>query len=504
MQQLGHHRVAIVGSGFSGLGAAIRLKQEGIEDFVVLERAEELGGTWRENTYPGCACDVPSHLYSFSFAPNPGWSRTFSGQPEIWDYLRTVAREHGLDEHIRYRHEVTSARWDEPAARWRIATSAGELSASLLIVGAGPLSEPRLPEIEGIEEFRGRIFHTARWDHERPLSGERVAVIGTGATAVQLIPKIQPQVARLHVFQRTPGWILPQRDRAISALERRLYRRFPLAQRLVRYAIYGARELYVLPFMRPRAGSPPERVAHRHLENQVADPRLRARLEPNYRIGCKRVLLSDGFYPALQQPNVELVTDGIARISERGVVTSDGAERELDTIVLGTGFRASDFPPGEWISDGSGRSLKQAWQGSPHAYLGTTVSGFPNLFLMVGPNTGLGHNSIVYMIESQLRFVLECIRYMDRHRIESFDVREPRERSYNERIQRRLRPTVWNSGGCVSWYRNERGENTTIWPGPTWPFRHQLRRFDPGDYELRRARGASGGGPARTAIVAGG
>jgi cation diffusion facilitator CzcD-associated flavoprotein CzcO len=503
MQQLGHHRVAIVGSGFSGLGAAIRLKQEGIDDFLLLERAADLGGTWRENTYPGCACDVPSHLYSFSFAPNPNWSRTFSGQQEIWDYLRAVAREHGLDAQIRYRHEVTSARWDAAASRWLIQTSAGELSAALLIVGAGPLAEPRMPAIEGIEDFRGRIFHSARWDHERPLTGERVAVIGTGASSVQLIPKIQPQVSRLHVFQRTPGWVLPQRDRAITGLERRLYRRFPLAQRLVRYAIYGARELYVLPFMRPREGSPPERVARRHLSNQVSDPRLRARLEPSYRIGCKRVLLSDSYYPALQQPNVELVTDGIERVTERGVLTSDGVERELDTIVLGTGFHAADFPLGEWISDGAGRTLKQAWHGSPHAYLGTTVSGFPNLFVMVGPNTGLGHNSIVYMIESQLRYLLECIRYMDRHGIESFDVREPRERRYNERLQRRLAPTVWNSGGCVSWYRDAHGRNTTIWPGSTWPFRRQLRRFKPGDYELRPVRDAASGSSTRTAIPSG-
>ncbi|HEY2719077.1 MAG TPA: NAD(P)/FAD-dependent oxidoreductase [Solirubrobacteraceae bacterium] len=485
MQHLGHHRVAIVGSGFSGLGMAVRLKREGIEEFVVLERADDLGGTWRENTYPGCACDVPSHLYSFSFAPNPEWSRTFSGQAEIWAYLRRVAREHEIDQHIRYRHEVTAARWDSELELWRLETSAGTLDADMLVIAAGPLAEPKLPEIEGIQDFKGGIFHSARWDHEQPLNGKRLAVVGTGASSIQLIPQIQPEVGRMHVFQRTPPWIVPQRNRSITALEHRLYRAFPLAQKLIRGAIYAARELYVLPFMRPRDGSPPERVARRHLQRQVPDARLRARLEPNYRIGCKRIVISDTYYPALQQPNVELVTDPIARITQRGIVTADGSERELDAIVLGTGFHAADFPFSEWVHGPDGRSLKEVWQGSPHAYQGTTVSGFPNMFVLVGPNTGLGHNSIVFMIESQLDYVLECLRRMRRAGLGVIEVREQAERSYNEQIQQRLAPTVWNSGGCVSWYTNEQGKNTTIWPGSTWPFRRRLRRFEMADHELR-------------------
>ncbi|HTA05705.1 MAG TPA: NAD(P)/FAD-dependent oxidoreductase [Solirubrobacteraceae bacterium] len=485
MPYLGHHRVAIVGSGFSGLGMAIRLKQEGIEDFVVLERADDLGGTWRDNTYPGCACDVPSHLYSFSFAPNPEWSRTFSGQAEIWGYLRRVAREHAIDPHIRYRHEVTAARWDSTQEVWQIETSTGELDADMLVIGAGPLAEPKLPEIDGLEQFAGDIFHSAQWNHEQPLDGKRVAVIGTGASSIQLVPQIQPKVGRLHVFQRTPPWIVPQRDRSITALERRLYRAFPLAQKLVRGVIYAARELYVLPFMRPRDGSPPERVARRHLQRQVADTRLRTRLEPHYRIGCKRILISDSYYPALQQPNVELVTDPIARVTEHGIVTADGTERELDTIVLGTGFHAADFPFGARVHGPDGRSLNDVWQGSPQAYQGTTVSGFPNMFLLVGPNTGLGHNSIVFMIESQLEYVLECLRRLQRGRLDVIEVREHAERSYNEQIQRRLAPTVWNSGGCASWYIDENGKNTTIWPGSTWPFRRRLSRFRMGDHELR-------------------
>ncbi|HWF33275.1 MAG TPA: NAD(P)/FAD-dependent oxidoreductase [Solirubrobacteraceae bacterium] len=504
MQQLGHHRIAIVGSGFSGLGMAIRLKQEGIEDFVVLERAEELGGTWRDNTYPGCACDVPSHLYSFSFAPNSNWSRTFSRQPEIWAYLRRTAREHGVDAQIRYRHEVTSARWDATRELWLIETSAGELTASMLVAGAGPLADPKLPEIDGIEDFEGEIFHSARWNHEHSIEGERVAVIGTGASSIQLIPQIQPKVGKLHVFQRTAPWVTPQRDRPIKRWEQRLYSAFPPAQKVVRGAIYCARELFVIPFMRPREGSPPERIARRHLRAQVSDPELRAKLEPNYRIGCKRILISDSYYPALQQPNAEVVTDAIAKITPRGIVTADGVERELDTIILGTGFYVADPPFAELIHDADGRSLTQAWAGSPQAYLGAAVHGFPNMFMLVGPNTGLGHNSIVFMIESQLHYLMAGLRYMEQRGLEVIEVREHVQQRYDEEIQRKLQGTVWESGGCASWYRNEHGKNTTIWPGSTWPFRRRLRTFDPGDYVLRRRAASAGaaGSHATSAVPA--
>jgi cation diffusion facilitator CzcD-associated flavoprotein CzcO len=489
MHSLGHHRIAIVGAGFSGLGMAIRLKQEGVHDFIVLERAEQLGGTWRDNTYPGCACDVPSHLYSFSFAPNPDWSRTFSPQAEIWDYLLRVAREHRVEPHVRYGHEVTAARWDERVEVWRIETTAGGLTAEMLVAGTGPLSDPKLPEIEGIDGFGGEIFHSARWDHEHELEGERVGVIGTGASSIQFVPRIQPKVARLHVFQRTPPWIVPHRDRPITRRERILYRAIPPAQRLMRGLIYWARELYVVPFMHPSERSTPERMALRHLEEQIADPGLRARLTPGYRIGCKRILISNEYYPALTRPNVELVTDPIRAITARGVITADGTERALDTIILGTGFHVTDMPVAGLIHRGDGRSLADAWQGSPEAYLGTAVPGFPNLFLLAGPNTGLGHSSIVFMIESQLHYLIECLRHMERAQLEIIEVRAEVERRYNEEIQRHLEGTVWTSGGCVSWYLDPNGKNTVIWPGSTWPFRRRLRRFDPGDYRLRRRTG---------------
>jgi len=475
----------IVGTGFSGLGAAVQLKQAGMHDFLVVEKAQDVGGTWRENTYPGCVCDVPSSLYSFSFAPNPDWSHTFSPQPEIWEYLRRVSREHGVDPHIRYGHEVTAAHWEEEAERWLIQTTAGDLTADVLVVGAGPLSEPRLPDIDGIETFRGASFHSARWNHEHALDGERVAVVGTGASSIQLVPQIQPTVGRLHVFQRTAPWIVPHSNRPTSQRQRRLYRAFPPAQRSVRAAVYWGRELLVFPFMHPRAAFLPERVARKHLHAQVADPVLRARLEPDYRIGCKRILLSNDYLPALQQPNVELVTDSIRAITPRGIVTADGTERELDTIIFASGFHVADMPAAQWIHGRETRTLEEVWHGSPAAYNGTVVAGFPNLFMLVGPNTGLGHNSIVFMIESQLHYLMQCLHFMGGSGNRVVEVRGDVQRHYNEEIQRRLQGTVWNTGGCVSYYLDEHGRNTTIWPGSTWPYRRRLRRFRPEDFHLR-------------------
>jgi cation diffusion facilitator CzcD-associated flavoprotein CzcO len=479
-----HHRIAIVGSGFAGMGAAIRLKQAGIEDFVVLERGEDVGGTWNFNTYPGCQCDIPSHLYSFSFAPNPNWSRTYSKQPEILEYLRRTSREHGIDAHVRLRCTVTAASWEEATELWRIQTTQGELTAEVLVAGAGPLSEPKLPRIPGIESFLGAIFHSAQWDHEHSLEGERVAVVGTGASSIQFVPHIQREVEKLHLFQRTPPWVVRHSDRKTSRLERWLYRTFPPAQRAVRAAVYWTRELFVLALMHPREGSLPERVAERHLHKQVKDPELRAKLKPNYRIGCKRILISNDYYPALTQPNVEVVSEGISEIRPNGVVTSDGVEREVDAIVLGTGFHVTDMPVAEWIRGREGKTLAEVWQGSAEAYLGSTIAGFPNLFMLVGPNTGLGHNSIVFMIESQLNYLMQCLRFSESSSMDVWEVREDVQHTFNDRLQRNLQGSVWTSGGCQSWYIDANGRNTTVWPGFTWRYRQRLHRFTPADYTL--------------------
>jgi cation diffusion facilitator CzcD-associated flavoprotein CzcO len=480
-----HVDVAIVGSGFGGLGMAIELLRAGRPDFVVLERDADVGGTWHQNTYPGCQCDVPSNLYSFSFAPNPEWSRTFALQPEIGAYLKRVADDFGVRPHVRTSTAVEAAAWDEQTQRWRIQTSRGELTARVLVAGMGGLSEPAIPDIPGADAFQGPAFHTARWDHDVDLRGKRVAVIGTGASAVQVVPRIQPLAERLSVFQRTPPWIMPHPGRPTRPRERALFRALPAVQKLVRGAIYWGRECYVLPFRFHRLSRIPQAMALKHLERQVADPLLRERLTPRYEIGCKRILMSDEYFPALQQPNAELVADAIAEITPRGVRTADGVERPADAIVWGTGFRVTDMPYVEWLRGRDGRTLGDLWrERGMQGLRGTTVAGFPNLFMLVGPNTGLGHNSIVFMIESQIAYAMGALRAMDERSAAALDARPEAQAAFNAALQRRMRGTVWTQGGCASWYLDAHGRNTTLWPGSSWTFRRATRRFDPAEYEL--------------------
>jgi cation diffusion facilitator CzcD-associated flavoprotein CzcO len=478
-------RIAIIGTGFAGLGMAIRLKQEGIHDFVVLEKADDVGGTWRENTYPGVQCDVPSHLYSFSFAPNPNWTRTFPLGDEIRDYLRDCAERFGVMPHIRFGQEVRSADWDDEAQHWSIETTDESVTAQILVAGTGPLHEPSIPDLPGVESFEGRAYHSAQWDHDHDLTGERVAVVGTGASAIQLIPRIQPSVSQLNVFQRTPPWVMPHNDRLITDLEKRVYGAIPPAQLAMRAGLYWARESFALGFLDKRLAKGPEQIAKRHISKQIADPELRRKVTPSYTLGCKRVLISNDYYPALAQGNVELVTDRIEEVRSTSVVTTGGVEHEVDTIIFGTGFRVTDPPSAELVRGRDGRTLAETWDGSMQAHRGTTIAGFPNLFFLVGPNTGLGHNSIVFMIESQLNYVLDALRTMDARGLASVDVRPDAQARSNERIQHRLRNTVWSSGGCASWYLDRNGRNTTLWPGFTWPFRRLLREFDAEHYELR-------------------
>ncbi|MEA2330924.1 MAG: hypothetical protein QOH58_1062 [Thermoleophilaceae bacterium] len=482
-----HHRAVIVGAGFSGLGMAIRLIEDGERDFVLLERASELGGTWRDNTYPGCRCDVPSHLYSFSFAPNPNWSSTFSPQPEILEYMRGVAERFGVLSHVRFDTELDTAEWDEGQSRWRIETSQGAITADVLICGQGPLNEPKLPDLPGLDSFTGTSFHSATWDHEHRLDGERVAVIGTGASAIQFVPKIQPQVGQMHVFQRTPPWVVPHPNRPMSDLERKVYRRLPMAQKAMRAGIYWAREAFVLQFRNRRMRKLATRMALRQLATQVRDPALRAKLTPSYEIGCKRILPTDEWYPALMQPNVELVTEGIREVRPRSIVTADGTEREVDTIIFGTGFHVTDLPIAGKIRGREGRTLEDTWDGSPSAYKGAAVAGFPNLFFLVGPNTGLGHTSIVFMIESQISYVADALRMMRRRGARTVDVRPEAQAAYNDEVDRLARGTVWVSGGCSSYYIDRKGRNSTIWPTFTMPFRRRTREFDEAAYAVGAA-----------------
>jgi cation diffusion facilitator CzcD-associated flavoprotein CzcO len=477
--------VLIVGAGFSGLGVAIRLKQEGFRDFAILERADDVGGTWQANTYPGCACDVPSHLYSYSFAPNPAWSQTYSRQPEIWDYLRDTARRYDVLGHVRFGHTVTAAEWDEETARWKVESDQGSFTARVFIPAMGPLAEPKKPEIPGLDSFEGKVFHSARWDHDHDLTGERVASIGTGASAIQYVPMIQPDVSQLHVFQRTAPWVMPHSNRGVTGVERRLYRSFPALQRMVRGLIYSAREILVLGFVkRPELMKQVEKIARRHMRSQVTDPELLRKATPDYTIGCKRILPSNQWYPALDQPNVELVTEPITEVRPHSVVTADGTEREVDTIILGTGFAVTDMPVARQVRGRDGKLMVESWQGSPRAHLGVAMPGYPNLFMMLGPNTGLGHNSMVYMIESQVNYVVDALRTMRDEGVDTVEVKREAVRAYNERLDKMHEGTVWTTG-CKSWYLDDTGRNSTIWPDWTFRFRRRTQRFDRSAYELR-------------------
>lgn len=480
-----HVHVAVIGAGFAGLGMAIRLKQQGIEDFVVLERAGDVGGTWRDNTYPGCACDVPSALYSFSFAPNPDWSSSFSPQPEIQAYLRGCVQRFGLHPHLRLRHEVLDAAWDESAGCWRIATSRGSLSATMLVTGTGQLSEPAVPSLPGLDRFDGAAFHSARWDHTRDLDSARIAVVGTGASAVQFVPRIAERAAALHVFQRSPAWVVPRSNRRRGGLERRLTARFPLLQRLSRAGPYWVREASILAFETPQLMRAMSVWARLHLRRQVPEPELRAALTPDYTMGCKRVLASSEFYPALRRPNVELVTTGVREVRPRSVVSADGTERPVDTIIFGTGFRATESPVARRLRGRDGRLLADEWTGGAQAYLGTTVAGFPNLFLLMGPNSGLGHNSVVLGIEAQAEYVLDALRTLRERGLTECEVRPEAQAAFVSRVRERMAGTVWATGGCHSWFLDDAGRNTTLWPGSTARLRRLTRRFDEESYSLR-------------------
>jgi cation diffusion facilitator CzcD-associated flavoprotein CzcO len=495
-----HVETAIVGSGFAGLCAAIKLDEAGRPDYLVLERNRELGGTWQANTYPGCACDVPSHLYSFSFAPNPGWTRTFSSQPEILDYLKQVADRYGVTSRIRFETPMTGGAWDDETGRWTLDTPAGSFTADYLVLGTGLLSEPSHPDLPGLDRFQGTRFHSGAWDHDHDLAGERVAVIGTGASAVQFVPHVQRVASRLTVFQRTAPWVLPKQVRAYGPRERGLHRSLPGLQRAVRARMFGLRELMVIGLsVRTSLLKPAEKVALGQLEKHVPDPGLRAKLTPSYRLGCKRVLLSNDYYPALVQPNVDVVTDRIVSVTPSGLVTesADGvtAEHAVDTIIFGTGFRVTEPPSAQQVRGRDGRTLAEHWAQSGMAALrGTTVAGFPNLFMLVGPNTGLGHNSIVLMIEAQVRYMVDLLDQLRTSGLGNASPTAAAQDSYNRIVQRRLERTVWNTGGCRSWYLDAEGRNTTLWPTFTFEFMRQLRHADLAEYDVRPAR--PGRGPA--------
>ncbi|MGW7053823.1 flavin-containing monooxygenase [Streptomyces sp. NPDC054887] len=496
-----HVRVAVIGSGFGGLGAAVRLRREGITDFVVLERADAVGGTWRDNSYPGCACDVPSHLYSFSFAPNPDWPRTFSGQEHIRAYLEHVTDTFGLRPHIRLNHEVTMMRWDADALRWEIETAQGRLSADVVVSATGPLSDPKVPDVPGLDGFPGKVFHSARWDHDYDLRGKRVAMIGTGASAIQIVPSIQPDVAKLTLFQRTAPWVMPRMDRTITGPERWLHRQLPFTAKARRGLLFGIRELQVTAFTKhPNQLGAVEALAKANMAKAIKDPELRAKLTPSYRIGCKRILLSSTYYPALARPNVDVVASGLKEVRGSTVVAADGTRAEVDAIVFGTGFRVTDMPIAERVVGADGITLAEAWKDGMESLRGATAAGFPNWMTIIGPNTGLGNSSMILMIESQLNYLAD---YMRQLRVlggrAALAARPSAVHAWNRRVQDRMKRTVWNTGGCDSWYLDANGRNTTIWPGTPSEFRRATRAVNLAEYEVVRAGAAEG----RAAVAAG-
>jgi cation diffusion facilitator CzcD-associated flavoprotein CzcO len=490
-----HHDIVIIGAGFAGLGMAIGLKRRGIRDFVVLERADSVGGTWRANRYPGCGCDVPAPLYSFSFAQNPDWSRLYAPQPEIRAYLEDCTDRYGVREHLRFGADMTGAEWDEERGRWEIELAdGGRLSARMMLGGFGGLSEPSYPDIEGLESFGGRLVHTADWPEDLDLADRRVAVIGTGASAIQLVPQAAKVAQHVDVFQRTPPWIVPKRS------TRQLFRRFPATQRALRGFIFALTESVGYPITRrPRMLGRIEQMARSHLHRQVPDPALRRRLEPSYRIGCKRILVSNDYYPALSRPGVELVTESIARIDERGVVTADGVEHAADVLVCSTGFNISQAFTRMNIVGRDGVRIADAWHPTIEAHRGTMVAGFPNFMLMSGPNTGTGSTSQVYMIESQIHYILQALAEMRRTGSDTVEVRREAQDSYNRWLAQRMQSTVWLTGGCNSWYLDENGHNSTLYPGLSSSFRRSLRNFRASEHILEPQRREA---PARPAPVA--
>lgn len=469
----------IIGAGFAGLCAAIKLQEDGEHDFVVLDKGPDVGGTWRDNTYPGATCDVPSQLYSYSFAAYD-WPNSYSPQPEIQDYIKKIAAESGTLDRFVFDTPVTDATWDDDAKRWTVSTPRGQWSAQFLVVAAGALEEPKLPDLEGLDTFQGQTFHSARWDHDVDLTGKRVAVIGTGASAIQIIPELQQIVGRLDVYQRTAPWVIPRNDRPYSRLERLALRRVPGLRKVYRTALYWAHEAYVPAFtLAPKIAAPARFAALKNIEKGIKDPALREKVTPHFAFGCKRVLRSNTYYPALAADNTELVTDRIAKVTGSAVVTADGTEREIDVLVVATGFHTTDLPIAHRISGRTGQTLAEHWSGTGMtAYKGTTVPGFPNLFMLVGPNTGQGHTSMIHIIESQVAYLRDAVRTVRRRGLTTLEPRQDVTDRYNRSLQRRMGHTVWTTGGCDSWYLDEHGRNTSLWPRTTADFRRRLSSFD--------------------------
>lgn len=483
-------RILIIGSGFGGLGLAIRLKRAGIDGFTILEQADTLGGTWRDNSYPGAACDVPSMLYCLSYDQKVDWTRKWSGQAEIREYMEASARRNGILPHVRFGVRVAGARFDEAAGTWTVRSAGGEeLVADVLVSAVGQLHRPHVPAIPGLDEFRGTQFHSARWNHDVDLAGQRIGVIGNAASAIQFIPAVAPAARRLTIFQRSANWMIPRGDRAYTAPEQWLFAHVPGVAALYRWWLWLRAELFLYPVMRrrPWASRAITEQCRKHIDATVADPALRAALTPDYPVGGKRILIADDFYPTLNRDTVEVVTSPVARVTADGVVTADGRQHPLDVLVLATGFRTNPFLASLRIEGIGGRTLEQDWAHGARAYYGITVAGYPNFFMLYGPNTNLGHNSIIFMMECQITYILGALEALRREDLRYLDLQPVVMEAFNAELRAALRDSAWAAAGD-SWYKDAEGHITNNWPWSTFVYWLRTRTFDRAAYRAARRR----------------
>ena len=482
-----HVDTVILGAGFGGLCMAIQLRQQDNDNFVILEKGSEVGGTWRDNSYPGCACDVQSHMYSFSFEGKADWTKRYAPWNEIQDYILNTTEKYGIRPFCRFNQEVNSAKFDEMTGLWTVGTKTGDTwTCRHFVLASGPLHVPQIPSIKGLEKFKGKLFHSAQWDHNYDLNGKTVVSIGTGGSAIQYCPEIAPKVKQLYVFQRTPAWVIPRDERKYPDITKQAFDKVPGLRKLYRARLYWSNESRVWPLFNPSIAKVVQKLAEGFIRFQVKDPALAKKLTPDYTIGCKRILISNKYFPMFNRENVELVTDGIREIRENSVVTADGKERQVDCIILGTGFIVDpriymkDFE----LTGLGGRDLRNDWKDHAECYYGTSANGYPNLWQLVGPNAGLGHNSIIFMIEAQVHYILECMKLMQERGADFMDVKADVQRRFNDELQKNFKGSVWSEGGCASWYNQADGRNIALWPKSTWRFWLETLRVKASDYSF--------------------
>ena len=479
-------KIAIIGAGFGGLAMAIRLLQSGIQDFIILEKADDVGGTWRENQYPGAACDVQSHMYSLSFAPKKDWSKRYAEAPEIFDYIQDLIKEFDLKKYIQFHQEVVASHYQEDTLHWHIDLKSGpKIEPQFMVFASGPLHVPQISQLKGIEKFQGEVFHSAQWNHNYNLNDKNVASIGTGGSAIQYIPEIAEKVKNLYVLQRTAAWVIPRDERAYNALDKKLFSRFEWFRKLHRSRLYWSNESRVVPIVKPKMIQYGQKLAEIFIKFQVKDKATIKKLTPDYILGCKRILISNKYYPTFNRKNVELITDAIQEITEKSIIFKTGEERQIDCLIYGTGFITD---PRIYLKSfacygQNGLELKDAWKNGAESYYGICTKNFPNLFQLLGPNTILGHNSVIFMIESQVNYILQLIQLVDKTQTQAIVIKPEVQDQFNHKIQQKLEGTVWQSG-CVSWYQQDGGKNFALWPTYTWKYWLETRKANPSAYRL--------------------